>query len=76
MRTQADRDDDLKIGRDLERRDVYIDRLREALCTAMRQWKFYSEMVERVDDFDLAIEKSPEGDLYRSCKATYEQTVK
>lgn len=31
MRTQADRDDDLAIGREFERRDAEIDRLRTAL---------------------------------------------
>ena len=31
MRTQADRDDDLAIGRELERKDAEIDRLRAAL---------------------------------------------
>lgn len=31
MRTQADRDDDLAIGRQLERKDAEIDRLRAVL---------------------------------------------
>lgn len=33
MRTQADRDDDLAIGRDLERKDAEIDRLKKEIAT-------------------------------------------
>jgi hypothetical protein len=33
-RTQADRDDDLQIGRSIERRDAEVDRLRAALHKA------------------------------------------
>lgn len=33
-RTQADRDDDLAIGRELERKDAEIDRLRELVFLA------------------------------------------
>lgn len=33
MRTQADRDDDLAIGRELERKDAEIERLRADLAT-------------------------------------------
>lgn len=45
MRTQADRDDDLRIGRELERKDAEIDRLRAALKQAVE----YADVVS-LDD--------------------------
>jgi predicted deacylase len=41
----------------------------QALDTALRQWKMYADMHEDRDEFDLASEKSPEADLYRSAMA-------
>lgn len=43
-----------------------VERLTAALRQALRQWHMYAESVEHSDErFDLAQEKSPEGDLYR-----------
>jgi hypothetical protein len=41
------------------------------LKQALRQWAMYAEIVEGSshDDFNLATEKSPEGDLYRAALA-------
>lgn len=50
----------------IESRDVEIANLRVTLRFALRQWRMYAEMIERVDGFDLATEKSPEADMYRA----------
>lgn len=42
--------------------------LRGALDQALRQWNMYADMVERNDGFNLATEKSPEGDMYRRAR--------
>ena len=57
---------------DGQRKDAEIARLRETLKQALRQWKMYSEFAERGDDlngFNLADEKSLEGDMYRAAYA-------
>jgi hypothetical protein len=51
------------------RAEIQIDRLRTQLKQALRQWSMYAEMVENNDGFDLATEKSPEGDMYRAAHA-------
>ncbi len=46
MRTQADRDDDLAIGRQLERKDAEIDRLRK-IVTAYEEYTELLASAER-----------------------------
>jgi hypothetical protein len=52
-------------------------RLRAHLKQALGQWSMYAEMIECNDGFDLATEKSPEGDMYRAAHAAaFDEGVK
>jgi hypothetical protein len=49
---------------------AHIAALEAALRAALEQWAMYADMSERCDEtVRLVDEKSPEGDLYRHCKA-------
>lgn len=45
--------------------------MREALDQSLRQWKMYSE-IQNATNEDLETAKTPEGDLYRKCRAAYQ----
>lgn len=52
----------------------HIERLRAGLKEALGQWALYADMVEANEGFDLAKEKSPEGDKYRRLKGLTDGT--